>query len=131
VKQFNFDKGRLGEDMARKYLEEKGYVLVEANHRNYLGEIDLVMTKQKIPDRVRNDAGLKLVFVEVKLKIGQYWGTPEEMLSKSKLARVERVANAFLVLNPKYKDYVTRLEAVCIVLNEDQTVNRISHYDQF
>lgn len=120
MKQQNFDKGRLGEGMARKFLEEKGYVLVESNHRNYLGEIDLVMIKDGA-----------IVFVEVKLKIGDVWGTPEEMLNKGKLARVERVANAFLVLNPKYKDLVKRIEAVCIVLNQDKTVNRISHYGQF
>ncbi len=120
MKQFNFDKGRLGEDRARKYLEGKGYALVESNHRNFLGEIDLIMTKDRT-----------IVFVEVKLKIGEDWGTPEEMLNAGKLARVERVANAFLVINPKYKELARRIEAVCIVLNQDKTINRISHYDQF
>ncbi len=116
----NFDKGRFGESMAKKYLEDKGYVWVESNHVNYLGEIDLIFTRGKY-----------IVFVEVKLKIGNNFGTPEEMISKGKLSRVTRIAQAFLVLNPQYATFMPRIEAVCIVLNEDKTINRIAHYDQF
>jgi len=125
MKQENFAKGRLGEDMARKYLEKKGYVFVEANHRNYLGEIDLIMIKKQ----VLND---EIIFVEVKLKIGDDFGSPEEMLSNGKLARVQRIAEAFLVLNKnKFLNFNTRIEAICIVLNADKSISRITHYDQF
>jgi putative endonuclease len=112
--------GNHGEDLAVVFFMQKGFRIIERNWLCRLGEIDLIMTKDRT-----------IVFVEVKLKIGEDWGTPEEMLNAGKLARVERVANAFLVINPKYKELARRIEAVCIVLNQDKTINRISHYDQF
>lgn len=124
MKKLNYYKGRLGEDIAKTYLEDKGYELIEANHRNYLGEIDLVFKKPKIDQNI-------LVFVEVKLKIGDDFGQPEEMLTTSKLKRVERIAVAFLKINQKtYGQYQTKIEAVCIVLNPDKTIKRITHYEQ-
>ena len=35
------------------------------------------------------------VFIEVKLKIGDQYGTPEEMISKGKISRVKRIAEGF------------------------------------
>jgi putative endonuclease len=51
----NRDEGLLGEEMAIKTLKKKGYKIVERNHRNRLGEIDVIA-----------EEGGCLVFVEVK-----------------------------------------------------------------
>lgn len=116
----NYKKGREGEKIAREYLIEKGFRLIESNYSNVLGEIDIIMS----------DKGW-LVFVEVKLKIGDKYGTPEEMVNKSKLAKVRRVAESFLVLEKEmaknFEKY--RIDAVCIVLNGDKTVRSIKHYE--
>lgn len=122
MKKYNFEKGRLGENIAKTYLENLDYELIEANHKNYLGEIDLIMKNK----------GKNIVFVEVKLKIGEDFGRPEEMLSATKIARVQRVAEAFLTIHRKeYASWNRRIEAVCIVLNPDESIKRISHYQQF
>lgn len=119
MKQFNFTKGREGEEIARKYLEQKGYLWIESNHKNYLGEIDIIMAKDGV-----------IRFVEVKLKIGDKYGLPEEMINKSKIARVKRIAQAFLVLKPEYTRYRKHnIEAVCVVLNPDHSISRITHYE--
>lgn len=119
MKQFNFTKGREGEEIARKYLEQKGYLWIESNHKNYLGEIDIIMAKDGV-----------IRFVEVKLKIGDKYGLPEEMINKSKIARVKRIAEAFLVLKPEYTRYKKQnIEAVCVVLNPDHSISRITHYE--
>ncbi len=116
----NYNKGKEGEEIARKYLLKKGFVLIESNYSNNLGEIDLIMSDKDW-----------LVFVEVKLKIGDMFGNPEEMIGKNKLSQVRRVADLFLISDTqnanKYKKY--RIDAVCIVLNNNKSVNRISHYD--
>lgn len=124
MKKYNYVKGKIGEDLAKKYLEEIGYIFVEANHRNYLGEIDLIFKESKDADTI--------IFVEVKLKIGEDFGSPEEMLGRAKLKQVERAAQAYLLINQKkYRQYTTKIEAVCIVLNQDGTTKRINHYKQF
>ena len=119
-KRENYSKGKNGEDMARQFLVNKGYRLIEMNYTNKLGEIDLIVTDD-----------FTLIFVEVKLKIGDKFGTPEEMITKRKLSQVKRVAEGFLVLEKqiakKFDKY--RIDGVCIVLNDDRTVNRINHYE--
>lgn len=119
AKIYNYNKGKDGEEMAKNFLTEKGFGLIETNYSNDIGEIDLIMT----------DNGW-LVFVEVKMKIGDKFGTPEEMIGKRKINQVRRVAQIYLMFNPKikqkYKKY--RIDAVCIVKNLNNTVNRIKHY---
>ena len=116
----NYKKGKEGEEIAKKFLEQKGFRLIESNYNNKLGEIDLIMSNKEV-----------LVFVEVKLKVGDKFGSPEEMISKYKLSQIRRVAEAFLVLNPDISRRLVkyRIDAVCIVLNEDKTVDRINHYE--
>ena len=120
MKTQNFKKGRVGEEIARKFLVQKGFRLIESNYSNKLGEIDLIMLDKEV-----------LVFVEVKLKIGDKFGSPEEMISKYKLSQIRRVAETFLVLNPDISKRLVkyRIDAVCIVLNEDKTINRINYYE--
>ncbi len=116
----NYKKGREGEEIAREFLKEKGFRLIESNYSNVLGEIDIIMSDKDW-----------LVFVEVKLKIGDKYGSPEEMINKNKLAKVRRVAESFLVLEKEtaknFEKY--RIDAVCIVLNGDKTVESIKHYE--
>jgi len=116
----NYKKGREGEEIAKKFLIEKGFEWIESNYSNKLGEIDLIMSDKNW-----------LVFVEVKLKIEEKFGAPEEMISKGKLSRIRRIAEGFLLLESpishKFSKY--RIDAVCIVLNEDKTVRRISYYE--
>ena len=116
----NYKKGKEGEEIARNYLINKGFNLIESNYSNNLGEIDLIMSDKDW-----------LVFVEVKLKIGNRFGQPEEMINKNKLSQIKRVAELFLVsesqIAQKFVRY--RVDAVCIELNEDKTINRINYYD--
>lgn len=119
-KKENYNKGKNGEEMAKNFLLKKSFELIEMNYENVIGEIDLIMTDKDW-----------LVFVEVKLKIGDRFGSPEEMINKRKLCQIKRIAESYLVLEnkvaKKFKKY--RIDAVCIMLNEDQTVKTINYYD--
>jgi putative endonuclease len=50
-------RGRLGEQIAREFLQQRGYAFVMANYRNRGGEIDLIMRKART-----------VFFVEVKTR---------------------------------------------------------------
>ena len=39
------DTGNIGEDIVAKYLEEKGYEIIERNFRCKLGEIDMFLLR--------------------------------------------------------------------------------------
>ena len=115
-KQYNKETGNLGEYLARQYLQEKGYKVIEQNYRSRYAEIDLVARHKDV-----------LVVVEVRTKVGERFGSPEETLNGRKLYKVKRNAMAYAA-HAKW-DKLYRVDAVCIVLNEDHTVCRINHYE--
>jgi putative endonuclease len=83
--------GRIGEDLAHRYLRSKGCTVVARNYRTLSGsgEIDLVVWDRK-----------HLVFVEVKTRAGAEFGTPESAVDAEKRERLRTAA----------RDYARRLE---------------------
>ena len=75
--------GNFGEDLACKYLVDKGYKIIDRNFRKPWGEIDIIA---KAPDKT-------LVFVEVKTMEENPNIQPEEQLTKSKLQKLKRTAS--------------------------------------
>ena len=67
-------KGKEGEDMAARFLIEKGFEIVERNYRYKRSEIDLIVKKDKW-----------LVFVEVKLRSSDLYGYPEDFVDYKRL----------------------------------------------
>ncbi len=116
MKERNLQTGRLGEDIARRYLENNGYQIVEQNYRTRYAEIDLIVRKDDI-----------LVFVEVRTKIGDKFGRPEESIDKNKIKRLIRNTLAYRAI--RKLDTRFRIDAICIVLDEDRTPLSISHYE--
>ncbi len=74
-----------GETLAQKFLLDQGLLLVEANFRLRIGEIDLIMKDDEV-----------LVFVEVKYRSSEHWGTSLEQVTPRKIQRIKRVAQAYL-----------------------------------
>lgn len=79
------DKGREAEQLAKRWLEGKGYVLVEENYRYKHAEIDLIMTFQGL-----------LVFIEVKFRGGTGYGYAEEFVDYRKRQLIIRAADYFI-----------------------------------
>ncbi|MGB9911355.1 MAG: YraN family protein [Microgenomates group bacterium] len=119
MKKLNYQTGKMGEKIAQNFLLKNGYKIIATNFRTYLGEIDIIAGKEKT-----------LVFVEVKLKIGEEFGTPEEMINKRKINQVKMVATQFLQTHPQIKSQYSlwRLDAICLVLNPDGSSKRITHW---
>ena len=116
MKQFNLATGKLGEEIAKGYLEKKGFEIVEQNYKTKYSEIDIV-AKQ----------GKELVFVEVRTKIGENFGSPEESLDKKKLRKLQFNARSYIWKNRWKENY--RIDAVCLVLKPDNSIERLEHYE--
>ncbi|MFN0015995.1 MAG: YraN family protein [Saprospiraceae bacterium] len=82
----HLDIGKKGEDIAIRYLEEKGYRIIRQNFRAGKGEIDLVAWS---PERC-------LVFVEVKARSLDGFGGPEEAVDRKKQEMIARTAGSFM-----------------------------------
>jgi len=115
-KKFNLKTGKLGEEIAARFLEKKGYKITARNFKTKYSEIDLIARRKDI-----------LVFVEVRARAGEDFGTPEETINREKKRRLKRAAQAFAAFN-KWKGPL-RIDAVCLVLDENQKAARVSHYE--
>jgi putative endonuclease len=77
--------GKLGEDLAARRLAARGYVIHARNWRCATGELDLVTEKDGT-----------LIFVEVRTRRGDRFGTPEESITPKKRAKLTSAALTYL-----------------------------------
>ncbi len=77
--------GTSGEELAARFLQEKGYRIRERNYRVPLGELDIIAEKDR-----------RIIFVEVKTRRNLRCGTPAESVSYYKQRKIIRVAQVFL-----------------------------------
>jgi putative endonuclease len=98
-------RGRLGERAANRHLRKLGYRLLVRNYRSKWGEIDLVCRHQGV-----------LVFVEVKARGLNSWGTPAEAVTASKQRKIIRTAYEYLS-ELKTQDMPVRFDVVEVFLD--------------
>ncbi len=114
--------GKIGENFAKEFLKKQGYRIIEQNYKTKYAEIDLIAEKS---------AGFfgkkELVFIEVRTKIGENFGSPEDTLNKSKLRKVMQNALAYSAF--KKWQGTSRIDAICIVLKADCTISRLTHHE--
>ena len=104
-RQESLGLGRLGEQMATKYLEDNGYVILERNyHKGHL-EIDIIALD-----------GKDLVVIEVKSRGYDAIMRPEDAVGHEKRMNMIRLANQFVKSHGRKEN--VRFDIVAIVKNE-------------
>lgn len=100
--------GKMGEQMAAKYLTDKGYVILEHNYRRGHLEIDLIALD-----------GDELVIVEVKSRAYDIILHPEEAVDHKKRLNLIRLANEYVKTHGRKEN--VRFDIVSIVSNANGT----------
>lgn len=81
--------GTEGENEAIDYLKNKGYQIIQTNFNfGKLGEIDIIAKD-----------GKTLVFVEVKFRQNDKFGSPEFSITPSKIKNLRKAAEGYLYIN--------------------------------
>lgn len=80
--------GNEGEDLAADILMKQGYRIVTKNYRSIFGEIDIIAEDKDY-----------LVFIEVKRRKGQNFGTSLEAINSRKKLHIIRSAQVYLKAN--------------------------------
>jgi|SRR3989338_1176172 len=110
--------GFWAENYAVKYLEEKGYGILDRNYRKPWGEIDIIASKEGI-----------LIFVEVKANKKERKGfEPENRVSPEKLRRIYRAVETYLAQKKYSPEQERQIDIVSITLNQDRGVVKIKHF---
>lgn len=112
----NVETGQVGELLAQRYLESQGYEIIEHNWRCQEGEIDLVARQ-----------GPDWVFVEVKARRGDRFGTPEEAVTPAKQQRLLRCGLMYLAEH-NLGDESWRIDVVAIDLSTSNQPSQIRLY---
>ncbi len=87
----NIEIGKSGEDIAVEFLIKQGYYIHERNFRCKLGEIDIIAI-----DKIDKN---ELVFIEVKTRNQNLFGTPADSIDHKKINHIYKVAEYFLMIN--------------------------------
>jgi uncharacterized protein (TIGR00252 family) len=107
------ETGILGENLACDFLGKNGYDILERNYRCPNGEIDIIARQ-----------GETLVFIEVRTKHGQKFGTPEESIVPAKMEKLRTVA-AHYGQNHDNLPASRRIDFVAVQLRKNNSVSRI------
>ena len=95
-----------GESLAGKFLRKQGYKVLKRNYASKTGEIDIVAY----------DRGT-IVFVEVKARLSEDFGTPELAVTSEKRRRIIKTALHYLMVN-NISDIDYRFDIVSIVFTK-------------
>lgn len=102
------ETGKQGEAEAVRYLQDKGYQILERNYRHQHAEIDLIAQKNKL-----------LIFIEVKTRTNLSFGNPEEFVSYTKTRLVMKAAEHYIFTKDWHHDI--RFDIVSVSLANGTT----------
>lgn len=108
----NIEKGKLGEEIALKYIISKGGKVIEKNYRTKIGEVDIIAKLNG-----------ELVFVEVKSRSNINYGYPSESVNYKKKRKITNVAK-YYILDNSLENLSIRFDVIEIYFNEKQ-INHI------
>lgn len=103
--------GAAGEDAAAGWYEAHGYRVVARNWRCRDGEVDLVAR-----------AGRTLVFCEVKARHSDRFGAPAEAVTRTKQARLRRLAAAYLAQVPAPATGEVRFDVAAVLAGSVEVI---------
>ena len=110
----NKTTGNAGEDLACRYLEKNGYEILERNkHYSRFCEIDIIAKHKNT-----------VVFVEVKTRRTNAYGTPLEAITRTKYENICKGVQYYIAEN-KVKNY--RIDVIGITLKPKMKINHIKN----
>lgn len=100
------DLGKKGERVAVKYLKKLGFEIIECGFKAMRGEIDVIARE--------NDT---IVFVEVKTRKTNEFGSPVEAVDFRKQAQIKKIASIYI--SKRYRKFIPcRFDVVGVFVRE-------------
>nr|WP_300005353.1 YraN family protein [Tissierella sp.] len=113
--QSNISKGKYGEALARDYLIDRGYKILELNYATKLGEIDIIAL----------DGGI-ISFVEVKTRSNRNFGYAWEAVNYKKQRKIINTSSVY-AKHKNIKNIQFRYDIIEIYLEKEIQINHIKN----
>lgn len=112
----NLKTGAVGEDLAKRFLENNGYEILDTNVKfSRFCEIDIIAKIKKT-----------IVFVEVKTRKTDKFGTPAEAITPTKYQNIKK--GIYFYLNDKNLKYdKIRIDAISITLKPELKIEHLEN----
>lgn len=94
--------GKKGENLAEKFLFQQGLKILSRNYRTSQGELDIIAQSRQ-----------EIIFVEVKTRSSQKFGSPVEAVNHRKQEKLKQVAQAYLTAH-RLENCPIRFDVVAI-----------------
>ena len=116
MEKYNKTIGNYGEEEATKFLIKNKYKIIERNYSCKFGEIDIIAKDKNI-----------LVFVEVKSRTNDRYGTPATAINYYKKKNIIKTAQMYIQKN-KLQNEFCRFDVVEVLLeNADNNIRLIKN----
>lgn len=95
-------------------LEKKNYRIIEQNFNSSIGELDIIASTGKI-----------LVFIEVKTRTSDDYGSPSESINTGKILKIRKTASLYLAKKDEkgFQDYRFDIIAIMVKKNKIRTAS--------
>lgn len=108
----SYNLGKIGENIAKKFLQKKSYKILETNFFYKKNEIDIIAKYKNL-----------LIIVEVKIRKTNFFGEPYLSVDLKKQKKIIKTTNFYI--NEKNIDLEVRFDIISIVGNEK--IYKIKH----
>jgi putative endonuclease len=105
--------GNVGEDVALRFLEGKGFTIIARNYLKPWGEIDIIALKNEIVRFVEVKSVSRESIPDISREMNDY--RPEELVHEYKLRKVARTAEMYM--NEKGDDREFQIDVVGVFLD--------------
>ena len=110
--------GSWAEELAEKFLKDRGYKILDRNYRKPWGEVDVIAEKEGI-----------IIFVEVKASDSPApkGFEPEKRVNDDKIKRIKRVAQTYIQQN-NFDDRSWQIDIIAIEFDKDRGSAKTTHF---
>jgi len=109
--------GKLGEAHAAQFLKSQNYSIISANYYCRFGEIDLIASFNN-----------QIVFVEVKTRTDDRFGSPQSAITHSKKQKIIKTAFHFFKAESQKIPSSWRIDAIAVKLAKSGKLIDLTHY---
>jgi putative endonuclease len=125
VKTSRRKTGDLGEEIASKFLERKGFKIVGRNYNKPWGEIDIVAEK----DGIMRFVEVKSVSREIEEGVTREIDyRPEELIDGRKLRKLARTAALYMESKRDKREF--QIDAIGVILDKRKRIARCRLFEQ-
>jgi len=119
MKGRHIDAGRIGEEIAERYLLLAGYRIIDRNYRVRRLEIDIIVQRRDC-----------LVFAEVKTRRSSDFGSALENLLPAKIEKIREAAVSYISENcPAGKPENFRIDLIAIDMDAERGRMTLNHIE--